>query len=151
MSKRIALSWVEEPKKLIGNCVTYGEAIIDGDFEEGVSNWRDAMESVPEEDFETLYLRILDSVERSFVQQAWKVAAGMNSYKLDELATMVRIYSNDTYELLPEPNSRTQKHWRHATLRLRLGVLSYQYICQISSDRNSFSPQHTIPLSVTPS
>jgi len=33
MSKRIAPSWVEEPKKLIGNCVTYGEAIIDSDFE----------------------------------------------------------------------------------------------------------------------
>lgn len=91
-------------------CVLHGEAVIDGDFEEAVSYWCDALESVPEEDFDTLYLRILDSMERSFVQQAWKTTDGMDFCGLEELATMVRIYSPDTYELLPELISRIRKH-----------------------------------------
>jgi len=91
-------------------CLTHGEAIIDSDFEEAVTFWCDALESVPEEDFDTLYLRILDSMERSFVQQAWKTTAEMDFYELDKLAVLVRIYSPDTYEMLPELISRLQKH-----------------------------------------
>jgi len=51
-------------------CLIYGKVKIDGDFEEAVSYWCDALESIPEENFDRLYLRILDCMERSFVQQA---------------------------------------------------------------------------------
>lgn len=87
-----------------------GETVIDDDFEDAASRWCEALESVPEEDFDTLYLRILDSMERSFVQQAWKTTSEMDFYGLDELAMVVRIYSPDTYELLPELITRIQKH-----------------------------------------
>ncbi len=91
-------------------CLAYGEATIDGDFEEAALYWCEALENVPEKDFDTFYLRILESMERSFVQQAWKTTNGMDFSGLDELALMVRIYSPDTYELIPELISRIRKH-----------------------------------------
>lgn len=112
----------------------YGEANIDGDFEEAVSYWCDALESVPEDDFDRLYLRILDCMERSFVQQAWKTTEHMDFCGLEELAEMVRIYSPDTYELLPDLIARMQKH---------LGDMQrFDYVCEMTDMTLLFARMH---------
>jgi hypothetical protein len=75
-----------------------------------VTDWCDAIENVPENSFDDLYDKILNSIEEYIVNAGWKLTDEQYYDGIEELAVMARIYSPDTYEILPELVKRLASH-----------------------------------------
>lgn len=87
-----------------------GRSAIGKDFSQSVTDWCDAIESVPENSFDDLYDKILNSIEEYIVNAGWKLTDEQYYDGIEELAVMARIYSPDTYEILPELVKRLASH-----------------------------------------
>lgn len=79
-----------------------GRSAVANDFSRAFRNWCDAPENIPEEEFDGMYLDMITILEKYVLEIGWKNIFTEDYRGISELATMVKIYSLDRYELLPE-------------------------------------------------